>query len=332
MLGVVALATAAGGCAHIGGSSGGGDDGDAGPPDAGPPVSIPVAFDDLGVVSLSHGGSGAIVLVNVNGDRKDDVVLVVQNGDGTEAAYVDLSSGRSFDYVGQTWTSPLAAPADNHDWRFADVNGDGLPDFVETTRNADATKDVYVSLGQGTTWSYVGQPYHHNSIDGALYYLTMDINGDGKDDWLQVGQNADGSRKLSPALSDGSGGFTSGPDFDTPDLDPASTLRSLDVNGDGGVDWVEISGDGAQGPMSMYLSYATQTGAYGYAGSPVEVPAAGQVENWLVMDVDGDGKQDSGRELHRRDGRGDARAARCPPEPTSVGPRRRLPRPPPPRT
>jgi hypothetical protein len=185
----------------------------------------------------------------------------------------------------------VADTTDDHQWMFADNDSDGRADFVETTRNDDGSKEVYVSLAGGDGWSYVGTSYHHASVDGPIAYLPMDIDGDGRTDWVQVGQNGDGSRQLSSArATTGGGRLQAAGNYNTPDRDGDAVYRVGNVNGDGTDDFVEISTAG-DGSKDVYVTLAFQSG-FSSAGGPVHVDSSDPVDAWLVMDSDGDRDQD----------------------------------------
>ena len=281
------------GCGAFGdGSGGGGDGADAGGEggDGGGGGGL-LEFDDRGAVEMPHGDGGEFRAVDANGDGRPDLVLVASNGDGTRALYLDAASDDALDYIGDSWISPVADATADHRWMFADNDADGRIDFVETIRNQDGSKEVYVSLATGEGWSYVGETYHHASADGPIDYLAMDIDGDGRTDWVQIGQNGDGSRLLSAARATSGGGrLAAAGNYSTPALDPAAVYRVANLNGDGTDDFAEvITAD--DGSKDVYVTLAWQDG-FEYTGAPVHVASTHPVETWLVMAA-GDGAREN---------------------------------------
>jgi hypothetical protein len=292
--GSMALAVFALGCGSAGGgSSGDGDDhaDAAGDGDAGDVDGPLLDFTDRGFAEVAHGDGGEMRAVDASGDGRPDLVLVAANGNGTRALYLDAASDDALTYVGDVWVGPVADASADHRWMFADNDADGRADFVETIRNGDGTKEVYVSLADGDGWSYVGTSYHHASMDGPIDYLPMDLDGDGRTDWLQVGQNGDGSRQLSAARATTGGGRLQGAgNYNTPDHDGGAIYRVANVNGDGTDDFVEIS-TADDGSKDLYLSLSFQSG-FSSAGAPIHVAGTDPVDDWLVVDGDGDGDDD----------------------------------------
>ncbi len=138
---------------------------------------------------------------------------------------------------------------DNHlRGEFVDVNGDGRPDWVRAYRTVGGVYKQGTWINDGTDW--VGDAnYQLPDIiyDGATKYKRgefVDVNGDGRVDWVRAYANASGTLKRVTYLNTPTGWQSSG-DYVLPDViydaQPNVEMRRgqfQDVNGDGLVDWV----------------------------------------------------------------------------------------------
>src|SRR5207244_1741898 len=139
-----------------------------------------------GSVATGQGNSSVtngtrFLTMDVNGDGKTD--YLVRDPYGTW--YVWLSNGTTF-----TQSGSVAAGQGNTDesatsQRFfpMDINGDGRMDLV--VRDAYGTLNSYISNGATLVYSSssaTGQG--DSSVTNGTRFLTMDVNGDGKMDYL----------------------------------------------------------------------------------------------------------------------------------------------------
>ena len=82
----------------------------------------------------------------------------------------------------------------DHGVRVADVDGDGLPDFVRGyTSGGSTTTAVFINNGDGTGWTqdtdYSVPLYFVNSGTDDLGVRLADINGDGLADFIRADGN-----------------------------------------------------------------------------------------------------------------------------------------------
>lgn len=247
------------------------------------------AFEPAGVVGTGFGDNVPAAdpryfVVDVNGDGKQDMVL--RSGDGVFATY--LSNGATFSFAGQ---SPLGwgdnVPVADQRYFVADINGDGKQDFL--ARDSDGTLSIYLS--NGATFAHsdlIPTGYGDNAPVHDRRFFVMDVNGDGKQDFVIRG--ADGY--LHVYLSNGatlvySGATLTGYGDNIAVADERYFV--MDVNGDGKQDFVIR---GADGYLYVYVSNGT-TFTYGsaiYTGYGDNVPVADK--RYFVMDVNGDGNED----------------------------------------
>ncbi|EJL90059.1 virulence plasmid B protein, partial [Polaromonas sp. CF318] len=211
-------------------------------------------------VSTDINGSGwtesayARYLIDVNGDGRADLVMAA-NSDAQVYVFLGQADGSfsqqaiSTDVDGSGWTSSAYVR------RFADVNGDGLPDFILIDKD-ETVPHVFLGKGDG---SFVPQAVS-TDINGSgwteLAYSRdlVDINGDGRVDLVMtlaseaqtfvfLGQ-ADGTFAQQPIATDISGnGWTLS----------AYPREFVDVNGDGKMDLILVT----QSEAIMHVSLST---------------------------------------------------------------------------
>jgi hypothetical protein len=242
-------------------------------------------------VSYGSGGlfTAAVVVADVNGDGKSDLVVANQyadntytigsisvllgNGDGTFQAAISYGSG--------AWDAYSVA--------VGDMNGDGKPDLVVANLCVDvncANGTVAVLLGNGDGTFQTAVSYGSGGYN-ALSVAVGDLNGDGKLD--VVVENIDavsvllglGNGTLESAVRYPSGGGNGIP----------ASLALGDVNGDGKPDIVvtDNAGDyGQDGEVGVLLGNGDGTfkAAVGYDSG------GGNAVFVAVADVNGDGKPD----------------------------------------
>ena len=187
--------------------------------------------------------------IDVNGDGRTDIVA--RGGNGAFLTY--LSNGSKFEYVGKTSTRYYDSNGWNSGQRYftMDINGDGRVDLLARGGNGR----LYTWLSNGTTFDYVAStstPYTDSSgWNSGKRYFPMDVNGDGREDfvsrnahgafvtWLSNGKSFVQSGKVNTGYSDSSG-WNSGHRF-----------FLSDINGDGRGDFVARSG---KGTLASWLS------------------------------------------------------------------------------
>ena len=214
-------------------------------------------------------GSGNVLLADMNGDGRLDLVtghlqtkiVTIQLGDGT---------GRFTPAPG----SPIALTYMPGDIQLGDVNGDKILDLCVTISDRD-TVDIFLGNGKGGLSRAPGSPFTVSASEEfyTRSILLLDINEDGKLDIV----TANGRKNtFATLIGNGRGGFSPGQTTRL-DLDPGQdriVLDCGDVDGDGHLDVVAVSGTGAElGPGLVVVQRGDGKGAFRNASGPaVSVP------------------------------------------------------------
>ncbi|MGS2717859.1 RHS repeat-associated core domain-containing protein [Eionea flava] len=257
--------------------------------------------------------------LDVNGDGLVDYVMSYRNTSGQINKRTYLNNGNG-------WRSPNYSPQYNapeimYDYRlvsagkgrmqaaqFADMNADGLPDYVIAYRNSSGVihRRTYLNTGSGwLSWS-LGLEYlmpemmHDYAYSGSIevqYGLLADVNGDGRTDYVmsyrnpsrQMGARSYLSKASSPKLSsiNQANTFTeleykpltdptvytkgSGAQYPVVDLiHPQYVVSSVKTNdGVGGTSTVNYHYEGLK-------SHVRGRGSYGYAKITESYPETGK--------------------------------------------------------
>lgn len=219
----------------------------------------------MGVIAPGMGGpDGRIDLVELNGDHRADYVKIFPDGSVRAALNTQGADGR-IHWVDQGIIAPgVGQPGDSV--RFADMNGDGLDD--------------YLILGEkGSLWSFLNRPgsdgkfhwerqgrvypyYHGTKKPGDESGISLgwkredvrlgDVNGDGLDDYLVVGPagSMDAHIHIPNTLT-----WSKIDTFATgTKAGPRARMRLGDINGDRKIDYLVV---GRTGAVHAYVNHMT---------------------------------------------------------------------------
>lgn len=205
-------------------------------------------------------------LADVNGDGKLD--LVKANGNATtsgDPSKVWLNTGNGWT-LSTTFTVPTIVPDSTTSLNFeygwvqlADVNGDGLPDFVKGTGSSSTSK---VWINTGTNWvlsSTFTIPTVAPSSSVSLNFAQgkvqlVDINADGLVDLVKANGNATSSSDASKVWINTGASWAPSTTFTIPTIATNSStslkfeygwVQLADINGDGLPDIVKANGTAA---------------------------------------------------------------------------------------
>ena len=182
------------------------------------------------------------------------------------------------------WSSTSIGAANSYGHFFADVNGDGKPDWIQVS---NSTNQAWVGLanadGSFTTWTWTST--NIGALNNYQHYFA-DVNGDGKADWIQV---ARGSGDAWVGLSNGDGSFATWTWY-THQVIGANWAQHVfaDVNGDGKADWIQIYGAANNG----WVGLSNGDGSFTmWNWTTTGVGATNSYQHYFA-DVNGDGKAD----------------------------------------
>ncbi|HEX5060777.1 MAG TPA: RHS repeat-associated core domain-containing protein [Kofleriaceae bacterium] len=233
--------------------------------------------------------------IDINGDGKTDM-LEIYNACFilcTRYRVAHISTGSGFV---QSSSDSGMATATTTRFLTADVNGDGKGDIIELYESWGSERRR-VWLSDGTRFNQASDACCMKTTSADSRYFALDVNGDGKTDLVEqypsVLFGAEGRRVW---FSNGTA-FTEGQtlNFDT---DPKYLVLTLDVNGDGKMDMVQLKDYFSAVQRTTWISTGTgfATGVTDQCdGQVVEAQKDGVVTAWspfLAMDVNGDGKDD----------------------------------------
>jgi serine/threonine protein kinase len=233
---------------------------------------------------------------DMNGDGADDLVfsylagsnllrLVLSNRDGTFREIPPIT------HLAPGWRDYRAF--------VGDVDGDGVSDVIWNNVPAQINR-IYVATPRGSRVDLLGQQDHPDTTGWSDHLTHLgDVDGDGRSDLVWVAAGLD-PIAVDVALGNELGQFTfkSRQNIPRPANVGALTTVLADANGDGRRDLIWIESGGRQN--RFWVAPARGTGAFDSDPTAFEHPLsltgeldwAGPEEHVLILDVDGDGRND----------------------------------------
>ncbi|MDE8061637.1 VCBS repeat domain-containing M23 family metallopeptidase [Erysipelothrix rhusiopathiae] len=215
----------------------------------------------------TEGVDGRMVASDVNGDGKDDIVVMYDYGNGKMEIHSFISNGNKFIFKGsKTWFSTDKYDPKNISNRFVsgDFNGDGLGDVASIYAFPDNSIKVHVFLSDGTKFSsknwYETSKYDGNKLGGRV--VSGDFNGDRKSDIAMVYDYGSGRMQIHVLTSEGNS-FKFSRQFEDKSYNANSIkgkLMSIDQNNDGKDDLVFIYDYGNN--KVKYHSFLSSSGSF----------------------------------------------------------------------
>ncbi|WP_113699537.1 NPP1 family protein [Nonomuraea lactucae] len=214
---------------------------------------------DQGIISPGRGhGPEAVRFADVNGDGRDDYLLVGEAG--SVRAWQNNGPGGAdgpYHWSDLGVIAPGVSGIRREALRFADVNGDGRDDYLRTSD----TGAIHAYINTQTSAGVIHWVERLNWAPGVWYgsrdkLRLADVNGDRKADYLMV----DSTGRTHAYFNDGGGGgggFTPYLNFVNATGYPGDKSTFRDISGDGKADYVVIY-DG--GSIRAWLNRGGNTG------------------------------------------------------------------------
>jgi len=269
--------------------------------------------------NFNGSGDDGVHLVDVNGDGRPDIIQSVQTSVGSITTNAWINSGSGW-VASSTWNPPvlLTDYTNSHfsgdvGWRIIDVNGDGLPDLVQSYRDPGTSfSKAYINNGNGwtlatsTIWQ-VPVPFvdYYSATSGDVGTRVADLNGDGLPDIIQAYINAVGTPAPTAIYLNNGHGWDPDPTWSF----PTYFLNYYNVGGDVGTRLMDVNGDGLPDVVQgMYdhnhlvsMMHAWLNTGHGFVQNDSWAPPTTFVEWWGAqmyddgvrsIDVDGNNVDD----------------------------------------
>jgi lysophospholipase L1-like esterase len=236
-------------------------------------------------VASGIGKGSGVRFGDIDGDGRDDYLWV--DDDGSVVHYLNTGTGEVPVWVPQGKIAS-GIGKDGAGVRFADMDGDGKDDYLWVSEDGKVTcflnragdspgKPTWVGIGEIASGTGAGR-------DRILF---ADLDGDGRDDYLVVGDNGQISAWYNTGNSEKpvwipSEGFASG-------IGAAAGVRLGDINNDGRADYLWLSEEGA---LTVFLNGGTGRTPKWLSQGVIATGVGTSRENITFADLNGDGKVD----------------------------------------
>ncbi len=254
-------------------------------------------------------------LVDFNADGKTDILLsdadIYGRSNGNRDIWLSQGNGQNYTYI----TNP-----EGHDGnyvtyvpRFADMNGDGRPEFFwsgsDIYGRSNTNRDIWSSTGTGMGYTYIGNPAGQDGNYSSWKPYLADFNGDGRADVLWQNEDTQGrglgNRDIWLSLDDGTN-YTIVTNPGGHDGNFSNwTLRLADFDGDGFADLFMSDADiyGRSNGNRDILFNQGDGHAFGHVANPNGHDGTYQGRTPHFGDFNGDGKTDilwNGEDIYGR--------------------------------
>ncbi|MCG8573638.1 MAG: T9SS type A sorting domain-containing protein [Flavobacteriales bacterium] len=241
-------------------------------------------------------------------------------------ANLNTAQAQGFNDSPINWSTPFpyenTAQSGSWKWATMDMNGDGLPDLVDTYYNeaygspGDYHWEVYLNEGDGFSstvleWN-IPYPYEYITGSGSWRWVTVDMNGDGRPDLVDVYFNemygTAGDLYWEVYLNTGTGFETTPIEWSVPWAYEhfSGSVSSwnwtvMDMNGDGMPDIVDtyladFYGSPGDYHWEVYLNegdgFSSTVTEWDIPGEYSVTANASGGSHWTTMDIDGDKRPD----------------------------------------
>ncbi|WP_061298145.1 FG-GAP-like repeat-containing protein [Herbidospora cretacea] len=193
-------------------------------------------WDRLGVIASGVGATLAEVrFADLNGDRRADYLVVGPQGQ-VRAWLNDRADGSSWKYLGEV----AAGAGPREEVRFADLTGDGRDDYLLLGAQGQVRLWVNVPGGPtGISWQSKGEVASGSGPRDSIRF--GDVNGDGRDDYLVVGAQAQVTAWFNTPGGSGGVSWVAQGDIASGLGVPGSLIDFADVDGDRRDDYLVVN-------------------------------------------------------------------------------------------
>ncbi|MEW6536816.1 MAG: RHS repeat-associated core domain-containing protein [Candidatus Auribacterota bacterium] len=264
-------------------------------------------LEPFNLIPIDINGDGLTDFVHMRTDDATHKMLLVPHVSNGNCGFVKkntYNTGDDYAYRSPNGVEP-------YDLLQADINADGLMDFVHvmTEANSNLVFIMHKSNGDGT-FSKLGTyhtnvPFTRRDILGASYNVfSADINSDGLIDLIHMYPDNNSKLVIRTYLSDGKGSFTQGTVFYTGDTYNEVTqgqgpfnVTPMDVNGDGNMDFIHML-IATNGIMTFVPYLSVGNGTFKRVNEFLtnetynQIPNGHSEFNFFPADINGDGLSD----------------------------------------
>jgi hypothetical protein len=219
-----------------------------------------------------------------NGDGRDDLANVFQNG---RRADIDVYVSNNGSFTNQRWATQQGGFWNNQKWLVGDFNGDGLDDLAKVFNDGNQAS-IDVHLSNGSNFKIGRWATRQGGFANNQKWLVGDFNGDGRDDFANVFNDAN-QASINVYLSNGNSLEIVGWATQQGGFSEDQKWLTGDFNGDGRDDLANVFNDANQASIDVHLSngnsftnqrWATQQGGFW------------NEQKWLPGDFNNDGQDD----------------------------------------
>ncbi|OWP06605.1 hypothetical protein B2J93_5084 [Marssonina coronariae] len=178
---------------------------------------------------------------------------------------------------------------------WADINGDGVDDYVYVPLDASSGLGVALNNGDGSLGAYLYFPFTHACARSGVRFA--DMTGDGRHDFCCVQANGDlACSQNTPGTDPRHPNFVAGRISKSNEGYSQAQVRLADIDGDGRADYVAFSADRTK--ILGWRNGANQDGPPAYwtpmRGVFNDLPAQ-ELSGWAFADLNGDHRDDLSR-------------------------------------
>jgi lysophospholipase L1-like esterase len=250
-------------------------------------------WTSMGRVATGVGPRDSIRFADIDGDRRDDYLVVAANG-AVSAWMNDGAERGAWKPIGEIATG---VGADAYEIRFADVNGDRRDDYLVVGQNGSVSAWMNDGAERGA-WV----PRGEIAVGTGGYRVEFaDIDCDERDDYLAIDPQGRVEAWINGGSGESSGSLAWQPRgvLATGVGATFSQVRFADMNGDGRDDYLVLD---AWGVVSAWINEGGESGGAipGVCATPGGWNAQGQIasgvgasaSNVRFADLSGDGRED----------------------------------------